>query len=152
VALDADLSEIKHTTHFFAKEFPERFRGMRNCRSQMIAIGAGFGVQRQDSIPQPASPVRHQQRIRTAPGCGGIPNVNLKVVGTHSGISIGEDGPSQMSIEDLAGVFASRLYRAVAGRRGLDARLVFAAAAHIGPVFFAPDGPRQLSCMQPITF
>lgn len=30
------------------------------------------------------------------------PNVNLKVVGTHSGISIGEDGPSQMSIEDLA--------------------------------------------------
>ena len=31
-----------------------------------------------------------------------FPNVNLKVVGTHSGISIGEDGPSQMSIEDLS--------------------------------------------------
>ena len=30
-----------------------------------------------------------------------FPNMNLKVVGTHSGISIGEDGPSQMSIEDL---------------------------------------------------
>ncbi len=31
-----------------------------------------------------------------------LPNVNLKIVGTHSGISIGEDGPSQMSVEDLS--------------------------------------------------
>ncbi len=33
--------------------------------------------------------------------CAAYPNVNLKVVGTHSGISIGEDGPSQMSIEEI---------------------------------------------------
>ena len=51
------------------------------------------------------------------------PNVNLKVVGTHSGISIGEDGPSQMSIEEIGlACSPARLRGALAGRRSGHAR------------------------------
>ena len=73
------------------------------------------------------------------------PNVNLKVVGTHSGISIGEDGPSQMSIEEIwPGLLAARLRGAFARptrcRRGAGER----AAAHVGPRLHPrrpPEGP-----------
>src|ERR1700676_1711313 len=100
VALDADLSKSTYT-HFFAKEFPERFVECGIAEANMIAIGAGLASS--GKIPFAASfscfainKGFEQLRVTVA-----FPNVNLKVVGTHSGISIGEDGPSQMSIEDL---------------------------------------------------
>src|SRR5579863_5607867 len=100
VALDADLSKSTYT-HFFAKEFPERFVECGIAEANMIAIGAGMASS--GKIPFAASfscfainKGFEQLRVAVA-----YPNVNLKVVGTHSGISIGEDGPSQMSVEDL---------------------------------------------------
>src|SRR5258708_5036131 len=100
VALDADLSKSTYT-HFFAKEFPDRFIECGIAEANMIAIGAGLASA--GKIPFAASfscfainKGFEQLRVTAA-----FPNVNLKVVGTHSGISIGEDGPSQMSIEDL---------------------------------------------------
>jgi transketolase len=65
-----------------------------------------------------------------------FPNVNLKVVGTHSGISIGEDGPSQMSIEDisLACSLAGFVVISPADEVSMIA-LVKRAAEHVGPLF-----------------
>src|SRR5467141_3542190 len=101
VALDADLSKSPYT-HFFAKEFPDRFTNCGIAEANMIAIGAGMASA--GKIPFAASfscfainKGFEQLRVTAA-----FPNVNLKVVGTHSCISIGEDGPSQMSIEDLS--------------------------------------------------
>jgi transketolase len=64
------------------------------------------------------------------------PNVNLKVVGTHSGISIGEDGPSQMSIEDLslACSLAGMVVISPADEVSMG-KLVHEAAAYDGPLF-----------------
>src|SRR6202790_5344774 len=100
VALDADLSKSTYTAGF-AKEFPARFFECGIAEANMIAIGAGLASS--GKIPFAASfsvfalnKGFEQLRVTAA-----YPNVNLKVVGTHSGISIGEDGPSQMSIEDL---------------------------------------------------
>src|ERR1035438_8091659 len=47
--------------------------------------------------------------------CAAYPFVNLKVVGTHSGISIGEDGPSQMSIEEIGRDFEQRFVGSAVG-------------------------------------
>jgi transketolase len=64
------------------------------------------------------------------------PNVNLKVVGTHSGISIGEDGPSQMSIEDLSLACSLPGFTVISPADEVATMsLVKAAAEHFGPVF-----------------
>jgi len=64
------------------------------------------------------------------------PNVNMKVVGTHSGISIGEDGPSQMSIEDLSLACSLPGFTVISPADEISTiALVKAAAEHMGPVF-----------------
>src|SRR5208282_1051710 len=90
VALDADLSKSTYT-HFFAKEFPERFVECGIAEADMVAIGAGLALS--GKIPFAASfscflMNKGFEQLRAAVA---YPNVNLKLVGTHSGISIGED-------------------------------------------------------------
>src|SRR5689334_233586 len=101
VVLDADLSKSTYTAEF-GHAFPERFFECGIAEANMIAIGAGLASA--GKIPFAASfsvfalnKGFEQLRVTAA-----YPNVNLKIVGTHSGISIGEDGPSQMSVEDLS--------------------------------------------------
>jgi transketolase len=98
---DADLTKSTMTTYFI-KEFPERTFECGIAEANMVAVGAGLAMA--GKIPFVASFSAfvltkgfEQLRVLAA-----YPNNNLKVVGTHSGISIGEDGPSQMSVEDLA--------------------------------------------------
>jgi transketolase len=142
VALDADLSKSTYT-HFFAKEFPERFVECGIAEANMIAIGAGLAAS--GKIPFAASfscfainKGFEQLRVAVA-----YPNVNLKVVGTHSGISIGEDGPSQMSIEDLGLACSLPGFTVLSPADEVSMRaLVFAAAAHVGPVFLRAGRPK----------
>ncbi len=101
VVVDADLSKSTMTT-YFAKEFPDRFFSCGIAEANMVGVGAGLAMV--GKIPFIASfsvfvmnKGFEQMRIGAAYG-----RSNLKVVGTHSGISIGEDGPSQMSVEDLS--------------------------------------------------
>ena len=79
------------------------------------------------------------------------PNVNVKVVGTHSGISIGEDGPSQMGIEDIEpGLLAARLHGALARPTKSSMKaLVRAAAEHVGPVFIRAGRAKAPVIYQP---
>jgi len=72
-----------------------------------------------------------------------FPNVNVKLVGTHSGISIGEDGPSQMSIEDLGLACPLPGFTVLSPADEVAMRaLVHAAVAHVGPVFLRADRPK----------
>ena len=69
--------------------------------------------------------------------------MNLKVVGTHSGISIGEDGPSQMSIEDISLACSLPGFTVLAPADEVSAKkLVRLAAAHNGPVFIRTGRPK----------
>lgn len=149
VALDADLSKSTYTAGF-AKEFPDRFFECGIAEANMLAIGAGLASA--GKIPFAASfsvfalnKGFEQLRVTAA-----YPNVNLKVVGTHSGISIGEDGPSQMSVEDLS------LACSLAGFTVLSPadetamiELVKASAAHVGPVFIRAGRPKVAKIYQP---
>jgi len=135
VALDADLSKSTYTAGF-AKEFPERFIECGIAEANMVAIGAGLASA--GKIPFAASfsvfilnKGFEQLRVTVA-----FPNVNLKVVGTHSGISIGEDGPSQMSIEDLSLACSLPGFTVLCPADEVSMKkLVHAAAEHVGPVF-----------------
>ncbi len=135
VALDADLAKSTYT-EAFSKEFPDRFFECGIAEANMMAIGAGLASA--GKIPFAASfsvfalnKGFEQLRVTAA-----YPNVNLKVVGTHSGISIGEDGPSQMSVEDLGLACSLAGFTVISPADVVSmGKLVHAAAEHVGPLF-----------------
>lgn len=143
VALDADLSKSTMTT-YFAKEFPDRFVECGIAEANMVAVAAGLAMS--GKIPFAASFSafvlnKGFEQLRTTVA---YPGVNVKIVGTHSGISIGEDGPSQMSIEDIA------LACALPGFTVIDPAdevcmkaAVHWAAKHQGPVFLRAGRPKM---------
>jgi len=142
VVVDADLSKSTMTT-YFEKEFPDRFFSCGIAEANMVGVGAGLAMA--GKIPFVASfsvfvinKGFEQLRIGAAYG-----RSNLKVVGTHSGISIGEDGPSQMSVEEigLACSLAGFVVIAPADENSTKA-LVRAAAAYVGPVFIRTGRPK----------
>ena len=101
VVCDADLSKSTYT-HLFGKEFPERFFECGIAESNMVAIGAGMGSAGKIPFVSSFSAFLLNKGFEQLRVTAAFPRVNLKAVGTHSGISIGEDGPSQMSIEDIS--------------------------------------------------
>jgi transketolase len=101
VVCDADLSKST-MTHFFAAEFPDRFFSVGIAEANMVGIGAGLAEAGKIPFVSSFSVFVMNKGFEQMRTVIAYPNVNVKVVGTHSGISIGEDGPSQMSIEDLS--------------------------------------------------
>jgi transketolase len=101
IVVDGDVANSTRTEKF-GKEFPERFFNLGIAESNMIGVAAGLAAS--GKIPVAASfacfllcNAYDQIRMSIA-----FPKLNVKLVGSHAGISIGEDGPSQMGIEDIA--------------------------------------------------
>lgn len=100
VVLDADLAKSTKSEHF-AKKFPERFFEMGIAEANMIGTGAGLALA--GKIPFICSFAcfvtgRYDQiRISVA-----YSNANVRIVGSHAGIAIGDDGYSQQGLEDVA--------------------------------------------------
>jgi transketolase len=135
VVCDADLSHSTMTT-YFAKEFPERFISCGIAESNMAAIAAGLAAGGKIPFISSFSAFAINKGFEQLRVCVAYPKMNVKVVGTHSGISIGPDGPSQMSVEEtaLACSLVGFVVMSPADEAATKA-LVRAAAAHFGPVF-----------------
>lgn len=101
VVLDADLSKSTYTAEF-GHAFPDRFFECGIAEANMVAIGAGLASAGKIPFASSFSVFLLNKGFEQLRVTAAYPNVNLKIVGTHSGISIGEDGPSQMSVEDLS--------------------------------------------------
>ena len=101
VVVDGDVHNSTRTEHF-AKLFPERFFNVGIAESNMVGVAAGLaacGKQAWVSSFAAFIMCNGYDQLRMAVA---FPGMNVKVVGTHAGISIGEDGPSQMAIEDVS--------------------------------------------------
>ena len=135
VALDADLSKSTYTAEF-GKQFPDRFVECGIAEMNMVGIGAGLASAGKIPFVSSFSVFLLNKGFEQLRVTAAFPNVNLKAVGTHSGISIGEDGPSQMSIEDLslACSLAGFVVLCPADEIAMI-KLVHAAAEHVGPLF-----------------
>jgi transketolase len=101
VVLDGDVHNSTRTEHF-AKKFPKRFFNVGIAESNLVGVAGGLASSGKRAwLSSFACFVMcnayDQLRMSVA-----FPNLDVKVVGTHAGISIGEDGPSQMGIEDVA--------------------------------------------------
>ncbi len=99
VALDAD---VKNSTfsEAFEKAFPERF--YQNFIAEQVMVGAAMGLAARGAIPFPSTFACFLSRASDFIRMAAISNVGVKLAGSHAGVSIGEDGPSQMALEDLA--------------------------------------------------
>ena len=99
VVLDADVKNSTFTEKF-AKHFPHRF--FENFIAEQNMIGAAVGLASQRKIPFAATFACFMSRAYDFIRMAAISRSNIKLMGSHAGVSIGEDGPSQMGLEDLA--------------------------------------------------
>lgn len=134
VTLDADLSKSTMTAAF-AKKFPDRAFNLGIAESNMIGIGAGLALT--GKVPFVCSfacfLVGRFETIRISVA---YTNANVKLVGTHAGIAIGEDGYSQMGVEDIACLRALPNVAIVQPADELETKQAVAyAVAHEGPLY-----------------
>ena len=105
-ALDGDTKNSTFADKFF-KKFPERSTECFIAEQNLVAVAVGFGTR--GHVPFASTFATFFTRAADQIRVAGISSANLKLVGSHVGVSIGEDGPSQMALEDIA------LFRSVQG-------------------------------------
>lgn len=148
VALDGEVSNSTYSEEF-KKAFPERFFEMFIAEQQMVAAAVGFSVRHK--VPFASTFGAFFSRAYDFVRMAAISRANIRLVGSHAGVSIGEDGPSQMALEDLAemsAVFGSTVLAPSDANQA--AKLVEEMSKHEGivymrttrektPVIYGPD-------------
>jgi transketolase len=99
VAVDGEVSNSTFA-EIFAKAFPDRYFEQYIAEQQLVSSAVGLGVRGYEAFASTFAAFfsRAYDFIRMA----AISRANIKLCGSHAGVSIGEDGPSQMALEDLA--------------------------------------------------
>src|SRR5215203_633352 len=140
VALDGEVSNSTKSEEF-AEEFPGRYFEMFIAEQQMVSAAVGMSVRHR--VPFASSFAAFFTRAYDFIRMAAISGANIRLSGSHAGVSIGEDGPSQMALEDLA------MMRAVHGSTVLQpcdanqtARLVAEMADTDGIVFLRTLRPK----------
>lgn len=135
VVLDADLSGSTKTS-VFKKVFPERHFNVGIAEADLIGTAAGFAACGKTAFASTFAMFAAGRAFEQIRNTVAYPKLNVKIAPTHAGISVGEDGGSHQSVEDIA------IMRAIPGMVVLspaDAtetkKMVFAAAEYDGPVY-----------------
>jgi transketolase len=148
VALDADVKNSTFSDKF-EKVAPDRF--YENFIAEQVMVGASMGLAARGAIPFPSTFACFLTRASDFVRMGGVSFSNVKFSGSHCGVSIGEDGPSQMALEDLAmmrsvpgcvvlypcdGMSTERLVVEMARRQGM---VYMRTSRPKTPVLYGPD-------------
>ena len=142
VVLDADLCRST-MTQFFASEFPDRFFDCGIAEQNMVGIAAGLAAS--GKVPFASTfavfvPGRCFDQVRMSIA---QPGLNVKLVGTHGGISVGEDGTSHQAIEDLALICSLPGFTVVVPADAIEtAQAVRVAATSYGPFYIRLCRPK----------
>jgi transketolase len=140
VALDADVKNSTFSEKF-EQQHPERF--YQTFIAEQAMIGAAMGLASRGAIPFPSTFAAFLTRAYDFIRMAAISNLNIKMAGSHAGVSIGEDGPSQMALEDLAMMRAQPNIAVLYPCDGVSTeRLVERAAYHQGPVYMRTSRPK----------
>ena len=135
VVLDADLSGSTKTS-VFKKAFPERHFNVGIAEADLVGTAAGLAASGKIAFASTFAMFAAGRAFEQIRNTVVYPKLNVKIAPTHAGISVGEDGASHQSVEDIA------LMRSIPGMVVLspaDAvetkKMVFAAAEYDGPVY-----------------
>jgi transketolase len=147
VALDADVKNSTFSDRF-EKAHPDRFYECFIAEQAMV--GAAMGLAARGAIPFPSTFACFLTRAADFIRMAGVSFSNVKYAGSHAGVSIGEDGPSQMALEDLA------MMRAVPGCAVLypcdgvsTERLIVEMARYEGPAYMRTSRPKTPVIYEP---
>lgn len=135
VVVDGDVANSTRT-EAFGKEFPNRFFNVGIAESNLVSVASGLAACGKEAVAASFAcfllcNAYDQIRMGIA-----FPQLNVKLVGSHSGISIGEDGPSQMAIEDIALATSLPHFTVLVPADGPSTQAATRAMfAHIGPIY-----------------
>jgi transketolase len=148
VSLDGEVSNSTYA-EIFRKAYPERFFEMYIAEQNMV--GAALGLSRRNKIPFVSTFAAFFTRAFDQIRMCQYSDPNIKFVGSHAGVSIGQDGPSQMGLEDMAmfrtvlngvvlypcdAVSTEKLVLASAGHRGI---VYLRTTREATPILYPPD-------------
>ena len=140
VALDGDVKNSTFSEKFEAKH-PDRF--FQNFIAEQVMIGSAMGLASRGAIPFPSTFAAFLTRAYDFIRMACISNVNIKIAGSHAGVSIGEDGPSQMALEDLAMMRAQPNMTVLYPCDAVSTeRLLALMAYHPGPAYMRTSRPK----------
>ncbi len=153
VSLDGEVSNSTYA-EIFKEAYPDRFFEMYIAEQNMV--GGALGLSRRGKIPFVSTFAAFFTRAFDQIRMSQYSDPNIKFVGSHAGVSIGEDGPSQMGLEDIA-IFRSILNSVVLYPSDAVSteKLVEEAAKHDGivyirttrketPILYRPDEPFKI--------
>jgi transketolase len=142
VALDADLAKSTFSAKF-QEAFPERFYTCGIAEADMVGIASGLALSGKIPFASSFAVFLCDKGFDQLRMCVAYPEVNAKFCGSHGGISIGEDGPSQQSVEDIALACALPGFVVLVPSDEFCARaLVHRMAEHAGPCYMRTGRPK----------
>jgi len=140
VVLDADVGNSTFSDKFEHK-YPDRF--YEAFIAEQVMVGAAMGLASRGAIPFPSTFAVFLSRAADFVRMIGISHLNVKFAGSHVGVSIGEDGPSQMGLEDLAMARAVPDCTVFYPSDAVSTERVMALAAyHDGPAYIRTSRPK----------
>jgi transketolase len=140
VGLDADVGNSTFT-ETFEHQHPKRF--FEAYIAEQLMVGASMGLAARGAIPFAATFAAFFSRASDFVRMAAIGHNNIKLAGSHAGVSIGEDGPSQMALEDLAMMRAQPNVTVLYPCDAVSTdRLVERMAYHNGPAYMRTSRPK----------
>lgn len=142
IVLDADLS-LSTMTYLFAQEFPERFFDCGLEEQNMIGIAAGLAASGKTVFASSFAVFASCRCFDQLRMCIAQPKLNVKIVATHGGITVGEDGTSHHAIEDLSLYCSLPSFTVIVPADAIETtEAVKAAAATYGPFYIRLSRPK----------
>ncbi|MCC7124487.1 MAG: transketolase [Acidobacteria bacterium] len=140
VALDADVKNSTFSERFETAH-PDRF--YQFFIAEQVMIGAAMGLAARGAVPFPSTFAAFLTRAADFVRMAAISGVNVKIAGSHAGVSIGEDGPSQMALEDFAMMTAQPNVTVLCPSDAVSTeRLIAEMAATHGPMYMRTSRPK----------
>lgn len=135
VVLDADLS-ICTKTDKFAKKYPKRYFNLGIAESNMIGVAAGLATCGKIPIANSFAMFSAGRAFEQIRNSVAYPNLNVKIIGTHAGLSVGKDGATHQCLEDLGIIRTIPNMTILCPADSVETHYSFEAAInHKGPVY-----------------
>lgn len=148
VVLDADVSKCTMTV-YFAEKYPNRFFNVGISEADMVSTAAGLATCGKIPFVSAFAVFAAGRAFDQVRNSVAYPNLNVKIGATHAGITIGEDGGTHQSIEDIALMRAIPNMVVLSPADAVETRAaVRAAIDHYGPVYIRLGRPAQAAIFE----
>ena len=135
VVLDADLSKSTKTNDFF-KAYPNRFFNMGIAEQNLVGAACGFAASGKIPFVSTFAMFATGRAFEVIRNSVCYPKLNVKICATHAGITVGEDGGSHQSVEDISLMRSIPNMTVLVPADGIEAeKMIFAAAEFDGPTY-----------------